>query len=305
MIHPFTVTLGIPAHNEERTLPQLLSAILRQQTVGFTLERIVVVLDGCTDQTAAVVRACAQQDDRIQLLDDGKHTGKAERLNQLYRLNESDILVTLDADIVLEHEHVLETLVAPLRDPAVAVVAGNHQPFPGRTLLGNILVVRAAWWYAARRDFQGGQNQYNSAGCCFALRREFTEHFTFLPGTLHDEHIIYLETVAQQKKFILAEQAVVRFREAAYWSELVDRARRFAYQDDLAGYGFTFDPATLPALPLGRKLKAVFRGLLAHPILVPLSLVLTVVLKLALLNQHDNHRHSSGLWQTTTSTKQL
>src|SRR3990170_5283265 len=42
----FTVTVGIPAHNEEQNIKQLLTSIVSQKG-NFVLEKILVTTDGC------------------------------------------------------------------------------------------------------------------------------------------------------------------------------------------------------------------------------------------------------------------
>ena len=146
------VSVGVPAHNEEANLPVLLDSVLRQRTRSFILERIIVITDGCTDRTADLVKEYGKTNEKIELVNDGLQKGKSQRLNELYRMNESDVLITLDADTILMSDDMFEEILAPLKDPTVGVIAGNDQPLPGRTLIEKMLVARNAWWYEARKD---------------------------------------------------------------------------------------------------------------------------------------------------------
>lgn len=299
-----TVSVGIPAHNEESSLPQLLASIVSQKLDRGILERVYIVTDGCTDRTAEVTREWMQRDARVVLLDDGKRMGKSGRLNQLYQVCTSDILVTLDADTALSGDRVIDNLLAPFADPEVGVVAGNDQPLPARTWLERILVARTAWWYQVRRDFNGGDNLENSSGRCYALRQSFMKRCFFAPGALQDFQIIYYFTRELGQRFVFAENARTYFREAAYWPELLARAKRYNYRDDLSPYHFTFDIQSIPQIPFLRKLSLLAQCALSHPLLISSAAVLTVLLMLLASEPKDPELHKKGLWETSESTKE-
>jgi len=95
-----TVTVGIPAHNKEGNIEALLTALMAQEQVNFILKDIIVVLDRCTDRTEAIVRNFMRDHPLISLMNDGRQIGKVGRLNELYQQNKSDLLLTIDADVL-------------------------------------------------------------------------------------------------------------------------------------------------------------------------------------------------------------
>ena len=48
----YKISFVIPAHNEEANIANLLNNLLVQTGSSFTLEKIIVFCDGCTDKTA-------------------------------------------------------------------------------------------------------------------------------------------------------------------------------------------------------------------------------------------------------------
>lgn len=299
-----SLSVGIPAYNEARNIAYLLSEISRQRGENFDLVKIIVVADDCTDRTEEIVRKFAEHNPKVRLWSDGKRRGKAQRLNLLYELNVSDVLITLDADVRLEGRDFFEKLLEPFQDKEVAVVGGNARPLAGKTFIEKVVVAKDKWWYEARKNFKGGDNIYNSLGQCFALRSDFAKSLKFLPGTINDQEIIFLETRRRQKKFAFAKDATLRYREAANWKELVARARRFEHEDDLANYGFGSHIAKEYYLPYAAKMKGFFGQFARTPLYAISSLVLALTLKLILLKKERNS-YVAGLWQISESTKEF
>jgi cellulose synthase/poly-beta-1,6-N-acetylglucosamine synthase-like glycosyltransferase len=123
-----SISVGIPAYNEEKMISQLLSSVLEQATDGFVLKEIVVNARGSTDNTGAKVRALMRIDSRIRLISGTKREGKAAALNSILRGVKGDVVVFIDGDVVLE-EQALSTLVQPfLLNSKVGICSGNTMP---------------------------------------------------------------------------------------------------------------------------------------------------------------------------------
>jgi len=50
-----TVSIGIPAYNEEANIGKLLSSLIKQKEAGFIIKEIIVVSDQSTDKTDEIV----------------------------------------------------------------------------------------------------------------------------------------------------------------------------------------------------------------------------------------------------------
>ena len=97
--HPNSVSVLIPARNEELHLPACLEAILRQ---GETVAEILVYDDHSTDATARIIRDYAARDGRVRLLGGAALAegwcGKNFACAQLAGAAQSEWLLFLDAD---------------------------------------------------------------------------------------------------------------------------------------------------------------------------------------------------------------
>lgn len=130
---PFTppISVLIAAYNEEKVIRDTLRA------VGNTLYpgeiEIVVVDDGSTDATAAVVAAMAVQDPRIRLIRQA-NAGKAMALRSGLKALRSALVVCLDADTQFTPQ-TIGHLIQPFADPTVGAVSGRARVGNPKTLI--------------------------------------------------------------------------------------------------------------------------------------------------------------------------
>lgn len=128
------VTVVVPAHNEEATLPTTLAALAEQTRLP---DRVIVVADNCTDRTAAIAREMGHE--AFETVRNTHKKGGA--LNQvLSRLlpvsGPDDVVLVMDADTSLGPRF-LEVAARHLEeDPELAAVGGVFYGEPGHGVLG-------------------------------------------------------------------------------------------------------------------------------------------------------------------------
>jgi glycosyltransferase involved in cell wall biosynthesis len=93
-----TVTVGIPAYNEEANILNAIDSILAQRRDNFVLDKIIVISDASDDTTNLLVRKKMKTDKRIYFIHGKTRIGKAGRLNQIFENTKSELLLLLDAD---------------------------------------------------------------------------------------------------------------------------------------------------------------------------------------------------------------
>jgi glycosyltransferase involved in cell wall biosynthesis len=108
----------IPTHNRRASVVRLLEALGRQEEIGDILE-ILVVMDGCSDDTAEVVRGRIWPF-TVQVIEQ-PHGGQAAARNRGANAARGDVLVFLDDDMV-PRPTFLHELVATLNEGADGVI---------------------------------------------------------------------------------------------------------------------------------------------------------------------------------------
>ena len=116
-----SVTILIPAYNEEDCIAKTLENKLEQDYPVEKLE-IIVISDGSTDKTDEIVRSYEPQG--VKLLRQEPRTGKTSALNMAVEKAKGEILVFSDANSLYAPNAVAK-LVRNFDDPAVGYVTGK------------------------------------------------------------------------------------------------------------------------------------------------------------------------------------
>lgn len=133
---PVTITVLIPAHNEESRLGQTLAS-LRQQAPP--PRRIIVVADNCTDGTVELARTAG-----VEVIETVNNADKkAGALNQALRdllpqLGDNDLVMMLDADTLLDPGFLAIAADRFANDRALMAVGGLFYGESGSGIIGQL-----------------------------------------------------------------------------------------------------------------------------------------------------------------------
>lgn len=115
------IAVVIPAHNEERTLPDVLDGLVRQEKDGLELD-VVVVNDCSRDRTSEIAHAYAAKHAWLRALDNESNLGLSKTLARGIRETSGDIVVTMHADIVPHRDDWFKRMADAFADPRVGAV---------------------------------------------------------------------------------------------------------------------------------------------------------------------------------------
>ena len=126
-----TISLGLPALNEELTIGDEIAVLRRALMEDVALlDEIAVIDSGSSDRTVAVARALGVRvHQHAEILPEvGAFDGKGEALWKSLHVLHGDVIVWLDTDIRNIHPQFVYGLVGPLlHEPRIAYVKGYYQ----------------------------------------------------------------------------------------------------------------------------------------------------------------------------------
>ena len=121
-----TVSILIPAHNEQEVIGKLLEKTVNLSYPESKLE-VIVIDDASTDNTGKIAEEFAKYSQNIKVLHRDKTVGgkgKAAALNAALKRATGEIVLCFDADY-LPNKNIVEKLVEKFSDPKVGAVQGR------------------------------------------------------------------------------------------------------------------------------------------------------------------------------------
>ena len=121
-----TISIGIPAYNEEGNIGHLINALLKQKGDNFTLKEIIIISDASNDKTAETVKSIS--DERIIFSENKERIGQA--LSQNLILEQfTGYTHFLNADVLPVDEYFIQEMTQPFyKDPRIGIVSSREIP---------------------------------------------------------------------------------------------------------------------------------------------------------------------------------
>jgi len=115
-----TVSILIPAHNEEAVIGQKIASIFQSDYPEDKLE-VIVGSDASIDRTDELVLSLSKSNLRIRLIRMNERGGKATVLNRITNAASGEILVLSDANVMFE-KNTLYEMVKYFKDPNIGLI---------------------------------------------------------------------------------------------------------------------------------------------------------------------------------------
>ena len=140
------ITLAIPAFNEADRIGNILSIV---RSIDL-FQKIIVINDGSSDNTAQVVQEYAEKDNRITLIDNPKNQGKGYGIFTAWKQSQTSYMLMLDADLKgLKPEHI-QDLCEPVLSGQADMTIGLFRKGQWSTDLSHFITP----WLSGQRCFR-------------------------------------------------------------------------------------------------------------------------------------------------------
>lgn len=201
-----SLSLVIPAHNEQDHIADCLDALLSQDYTGRM--EVIVVNDGSTDETARIVSRYP-----VTLLDLKKNLGKALALNVGIKKAKGDIIIFSDSDSVMD-KNAVRLLAECLRDRPDAHAVAGKVLIKNCGKKPNLLHYFQAIEYRIEQDINRflqslGGKVLVCPGPIFAVRREVMDSLKFSPQTIVEDADFTIHALKSSMSIVQEPRAIV------------------------------------------------------------------------------------------------
>src|SRR3712207_5523651 len=163
------ITIGIPTFNEEKNITNFFDNLKNQALVQKQSLQIIFV-DDSNDSTPFILEKMKKEnpDYDIELYHNEKRMGAANAWNIIFKESRGDIIVLLDADIILE-KYCIYNLISSL-SKKTGLCASNTIPIVEENNIYSQASAFIAFWLRSIRKL--GISQYTTMGRALAIQVE-------------------------------------------------------------------------------------------------------------------------------------
>jgi poly-beta-1,6-N-acetyl-D-glucosamine synthase len=298
----FSVTVAISALDEAQNITAFLQSVLAQKEGGFVLEKILVISDGSTDQTAELAKTL--NSGKIEVREYDERVGKSSRLNEIYKDLQGDILVQSDADVVLEHSLVIRDIILPIiLDQKIGMCGGHPRPVSASTFTEMAVNCTFETYALFRKIIRGGNNIFSADGRLLAFRREFIQQVSVPEDMIANDAFTYFSCLDKGFAYRYVDTAIVLFRSPQTFREQVKQNTRFEAAPARMSKYFSVKLVNQEyAIPFNIFLKSVLRQAVRHPILCGYIFLVNAYCR---FRAFFVEKHLTAKWQMAHTTKRL
>ncbi len=292
-----SVTVGIPAYNEEKNIKNAINSVLAQKHSNFNIEKIIVISDGSSDKTIRTVKLL--KNNLLKIINGKVRKGKPYRLNQVFNLATSEILVLLDADCVLEQNAISNMVTKFIDKNDVALVSGNAVPVDSNSLIPRIIKTGVQINKSASEIWNKGKNVYTFRGSFLGIRKSLYKNVVIPPSPGTDAYLFF-SAMKNKYEVNFSKKSIVYYRLPEALIGHIRQSSRFILSQSSMYLLFGEEAKIQYNLPKSILIKELFKVFLVNPIYTALFIVLRIVIK---INSKIRKRKISGVWEIANSTK--
>ena len=200
------VSVIMAAHNEEQVLEQKIASIMQTHYPADRFE-VIVGSDCSTDRTNEILQLAANTYPNLSFIDFKERQGKVAIMNNLVDRAKGEILISTDANVLLDPLTIFE-LVKYFKDDSIGLVdsqmVNKGLKRTGISIQENVYITHEVM-IKYREGLLWG-TMMGPFGGCYAIRKE---HFTKPPvNFLVDDFYISMKVLEKDKKCINALEAL-------------------------------------------------------------------------------------------------
>lgn len=295
-----TITIGIPAYNEQENITRLINSILSQYIPSsISLKEIIVFSDGSTDSTIERIKSI--KDKKVKLIISNARQGIAYSQNELVNRSNTDILVIINGDVLPQNKLFLSNLIMPLlKDKIAALVSADVISLPPKFFFERIISDS----HGIKHSMYKRIKNEDSVFLCHGRARAFSKTFYKIirwPKDCPEDAYSYLFCKQMGLKFVFANNAKILFRSPANFIDHKMQSDRFTLGMKVLEKDFSLSMVKEEFnIPKSLILKGFFEFIIKKPISAIGYILISAIVRFS--NKKDINLSK---WKVSSSSKYL
>jgi cellulose synthase/poly-beta-1,6-N-acetylglucosamine synthase-like glycosyltransferase len=295
-----TISIGIPAYNEQANIKNLLDSIFAQKQEGFEISEVIVISDASTDQTDEIVKK--YNNPLVRLISKTERKGKALIQNELLKAMQGDIFILFDGDVKLASDDTVYWLIQPIiSNSKVGIVSGMYIPTQSENFFQKCLNTGVRIKERAFAHYRQGDNEYLCAGRMRAFSKEFAKIIVW-PETVSEDTYSYLFCKYKGFNFVYEGRAKIFFKNPNNYAEHKRQSDRFRGS---IGEMKKFFPKDFVEENYNWPFRILFDSYVYYFFKSPLSVIGYNAVFFRTLFSRIDQSHVSSKWAVAETSKQL
>lgn len=231
MKRKITVSIGIPAYNEENNISNLIEDIYSQGMTEINLDKVIVVSDGSTDKTVEILKKKNKKN--FQVVDRKIRIGGMETQNEILKYIDSDILILLDADIRIPNKDFIKNLILPIKkNNSVGIVGADTFSLKPYGIFEKVIAMSHEYKKNIYKKINNGNNVYMCHGRARAFSKTIYKKIKW-PNHSPEDAYSYFFTISKNKKFVYSNKSKIYFRSPTNFNDHLKQSLRFVKSKSL------------------------------------------------------------------------
>lgn len=294
-----TVTIGIPAYNEGNNIRYLIEDILSQISDQFQISKIIVSSDGSTDNTVSSIEALNLP--IVTVFDNKDRQGQSARQNQIIKQCQSDILVLLNADILIKDKRFIEKLIAPIVSGDADLTSSSMLSVLPKTSFESIMNVAVKTKNMVYEGYNHGNNVYTCHGAARAFSKKLYSVFTF-KNSIGEDAYSYFFAKTNGFKYAYAKDTCAYIRYADNLKDHTKQSLRFFDSIEKSKEEFGKHIVNKEyEIPYVYYFQPLIKSLVSNPFEIIAYIFIYIFLRVESLFKKEN----KNMWSVATSSKNV
>lgn len=294
-----SLTIGIPAYNEEENIGLLLKDIARQKISKANLENIIIYSDGSSDAT---VEKCEMAKlSKVKVIDEKERRGKAFAINKIIQITETNILVILDADTRILDQSFIDKLISPIAINQADLTSAKVEELPAKNFVQKILAFSMKMKKEIFISYNRGNNLFTCHGRSRGFSKKMYKKFHLKISASEDANS-YLTCLFNNMIYQYVSDASIYYQLPRNFSDHKKQSIRFLQYKDHFDKKFGEKLVKKEySIPLHIWVRIVAKYLLIHPVYFACYILILMVLKVESLI----HKENNQTWGISKSSKKV